>query len=251
MKAILLAAGYGTRLYPLAKNTPKVLIKISNIPIIERIIGNINNISEIDDVYIITNDKFYSNISSWLESYISLNKLCKNISVVNDGTSTNDSRIGPIGDIVFVIKKYNIKDDILIVAGDNLFDTPITNLYTFWKSKNGAVLAIYDYKSIEKVKNKFGIVLVNDQRRIISFEEKPDSPKSSLAATALYLLRGCDVDIIREFYSRNKNRDLNSGDIIKELLRNGVPVYGEFLNEWFDIGSYDDLERAQSYYSGK
>lgn len=251
MKAILLAAGYGTRLYPLSIKTPKPLIKITNIPIIERIIRNINEVAEIDDVFIVTNDKFYFKISSWLENNISSNDFRKNISVVNDGTSTNESRLGPIGDIVFVLKKYNIEDDLLIVAGDNLFDMPLINLYESWKIKKGTILAIYDFQSIEKVKNKFGIVLVDDQKRIISFEEKPSSPKSSLAATALYLLRSCDADIIKDFYSREKNRELNSGDIIKELLRKGVPVYGEFLSEWFDIGSYDDLERAQSYYSRK
>jgi glucose-1-phosphate thymidylyltransferase len=251
MKAICLAAGYGTRLYPLTQNTPKPLIKIANVPILERILRNIEEVPEIDEVFIVTNDKFYKTISSWLEGMFASSDFRKKIATVNDGTSTNESRLGPIGDIIFVLEKYNIQDDLMIIAGDNLFDMPLAKLYQSWKSQNGTLIGIYDFQSIERVKNKFGVVLIDDQKRILSFEEKPSSPKSSLAATALYLLRKCDVDLIKDFYLKEGNHELNSGDLIKELLRQGVPIHGELIDQWFDIGSPDDLKHAESYYMQK
>jgi glucose-1-phosphate thymidylyltransferase len=249
MKVIILAAGYGTRLYPLTADIPKPLLPIAGIPIIERILSLLKGIKQIDDIFIVTNHKFVNVFTEWLATYRTKTSNRYKIKIIDDGTTAEADRLGPIGDIVHVYRSQAVEDDLLIIAGDNLFHLDFSLMLTTYEEKHNSILAVYDLKEKNRVKNRFGVVLTDDTKRVISFEEKPENPQSSVAATAIYLLRNCDIKIIEAFYEKNMNRELNSGDMIKVLLDDNVPIYCIHLSEWIDIGSPDDLKLAQKYYS--
>ena len=250
MKAIILAAGYSTRLYPLTKDTPKPLLPIGKIPIIERILQKIQSINEINQVYIVTNAKFITHFEKWLEKYKKqLNNFTTELILVDDGTYTNETRLGPVKDIALVLKKYNVQDDILVAAGDNLFEMDLEKLCKVSKHNHASALAVYEFESVDMVRNKFGVVLTDKNNRVVGFEEKPSEPQSSLAATAIYLFKREDIKHIINLAEQPSEKEINAGEIIKYFIEKKLPVYCEFLTTWFDIGSHDDLRKANEYYS--
>ena len=143
-KAIILAAGYATRLYPLTKNTPKPLLEVKGKPILEHILGKVENLDIIDEIFVVTNNKFFLNFLSWKESYEGPIK----ITIVNDMTKSNEDRLGSLGDIKYVIENLGIKDDILVVAGDNLFGFSLIPMVELFKTKEKTIVALYDVKDI-------------------------------------------------------------------------------------------------------
>ncbi|MBI2134206.1 nucleotidyltransferase family protein [Candidatus Woesearchaeota archaeon] len=246
MKAIVLAAGYGTRLYPLTRDVPKPLIKVAGTPIIEHILALIREINVVDEILIVTNSKFYSAFAEWLRNY----GLRDGIRLLDDGTLSNDDRLGAVGDIDFAVKSLGIDDDILVIAGDNLFDFSLLRLYQFFRQRNASVVALHDIREKEKVAGKYGVVELDADSRIINFEEKPESPKSSLASTACYFFTAHDIRLLEDCIRHNKKPD-NLGEFIMWLSRR-EHVYGfVFSEKWFDIGSHDQLREADDYWRGK
>ncbi len=245
MKAIILAAGYATRLYPLTLNQPKPLLNLGNRPMIERTIEKIEKIDEIDTIYIVTNDKFKIHFDGWLLRYSSN----KSIKIINDGTLSNEDRLGAVGDINFVIEQEKIDDDLLVVAGDNLFKFDLKDLISVKKEKDASILAVRDLEDPKLLSHKFGTILQDQDKKIINFEEKPEEPKSSLAATAIYLFKKEDVQEIKNCLRENPKLD-NSGEFIKYLISK-KPVYAYIVKgEWFDIGSKEELIEADKKYGG-
>lgn len=248
MYCIILAAGYATRLYPLTLNTPKPLLPVGGRPMVEHIVENMERVSAVSDIIIVTNDKFYEPFLEWAASFRSAKHTTKKITVLNDGTKTNEDRLGAIGDIDFTIKKLNIKDDLMVIAGDNLFEFSLADFYAFFKKKQSTVLAVYDLGDPAKLSKKFGTVQTDKNSRVISFEEKPEHPKSSLAATACYIFTKEDVAELRRCIEENKKPD-NSGDFIGWLAMK-KPVYAyRFLGKWFDIGSKEQYEEVNRLYN--
>ncbi len=242
MKAIILAAGYGTRLYPLTVDTPKPLLDIGGKPLIEHILIRVAEIPGVDEIVIVTNDKFYDVFMEWQEAYNS--KI--SIKVLNDGTSSNEDRLGAIGDIDFAVKNENIDDDVLVVAGDNLFDFSLVHLHDFFRKKKASVVALNDLKEKEKAAKKFGVAEIDNDQRIVGFEEKPEFPKSSLASTACYFFTKSDLEELEKCIRERRKPD-NLGDFIK-YLSSKKHVYGYiFTEKWFDIGSYEHLREADSH----
>lgn len=243
MKAIILAAGYAVRLYPLTLNTPKPLLPLGKKPIINYIIGKIRKIKDIDEILIVTNDKFYEKFIQWLKKY----KL-KNIRIINDGTKSDEDKLGAIGDIDFVLKKEKIKEDVLIFAGDNIFEFDILKYYEFFKQKKNIV-------ALKFVKNKkllphYGIVKINKSRKIIEFQEKPEKPKSNLASASCYMYSKEVIKIFDE-YLKNKHHKDAPGNFIAWLHKK-IPVYGfVFRERWFDIGNLQNYKKADRIYSKK
>ena len=250
MKAIILAAGYSTRLYPLTENTPKPLLPIGGIPIIERILEKIRAVNGIDCIYIVTNSKFMAHFEEWLEKYKSKSGNREfGLILVDDGTNTNETRLGPVRDIALVFQKHDIQDDVLVSAGDNLFEMDLERLCEISRMNSASVLAVYKFESLDSVRNKFGVVLKDDNNRVLAFEEKPDKPKSSLAATAIYVFRSEDLKHILNLANHSTQKEINVGEIIKHFIKENIPVYCDLLTTWFDIGSHDDLRKAEDYYS--
>ncbi len=244
MKAIILAAGYATRLYPLTLDRPKPLLPVGGKPMMEYIIDRINEVDDVDGIYVVTNNKFYENFKRWEEGYAS----DVMIKVLNDGTMTNEDRLGAVGDLKFVVEKEGIDEDLMVVAGDNLFEFSMSKLHGLFREKKASVLALYDLKEKEKLANKYGVVLIDDDNKIVDFEEKPPEPKSSLTATAIYMISKEDLGLLREKFFNDTIPD-NIGEMIR-FLSSESRVYGLAFSEgWVDIGSKEEYEKANERYS--
>ena len=239
MKAIILAAGYAVRLYPLTLNTPKPLLKTAGKPMIEYILDKLYEIPSLDEIFIITNDKFFDKFNNWINNY----KSNISIEIINDKTNSNEDRIGAIGDIDLVIKREKIKDELIIVAGDNLFEFSLKEFVDF--SKDKPIIASHDINNIDLAK-QYGILSVDDKYKITNFEEKPEKPKSTLAATCIYFLPSDIVKMIDEYIQKGNPTD-KPGHFIQWLYKE-TEVYSFVTKErWFDIGSKEQLEEVRKW----
>ena len=223
----------------------KPLLNVGDKPIVEHILDKINQIGAVDEIFIVTNHKFYPMFKRWVEEYAAKKK----IKIVNDGTLSNEDRLGAIGDLNYVLKDENIDDDVLMIAGDNLFGFDPNKFLDFFQEKKKSILAFYDMKDKEKVANKFGVGLLDEGKRVTEFEEKPEEPRSTLAATCCYIYVKEDVQKVGDFVRTSDKYD-NPGDFVK-WLRERSGLYGFVFEEhWFDIGSFEGLEEANKFYGG-
>jgi glucose-1-phosphate thymidylyltransferase len=244
VKAIILGAGYGTRLYPLTLNRPKPLLAVGGRSILEHILNKMGQIPAIETVLIVTNDRFASHFEEWERGF----QWGKPIEVLNDGTTSNEDRLGAIGDIYFVVKQKGIRGDVLVVGGDNLFEFDLAKAWTFFEEKRSSVVGLYDMVDKSKVAGLYGVVSVNKSGKILEFVEKPKRPKSALVSTALYFLTGQDLDQLRTYVEQGNSPD-NLGDFVRYLIERR-DVYGYVFKEnWFDIGSFEQYEMANAYFS--
>jgi len=244
MKALILAAGYATRLYPLTKEFPKPLLEVKGRPIIDYIVDKLNSVSVIDEIYIVTNSKFISFFRKWVKSV----KSPKKITLVDDLTKNNQDRLGAIGDINFVIKEKKIGKDLLVVGGDNLFNGSLKGfLGSVRKNICSVNIGLYRLKR-KKDASRYGVVKLNNQKKIISFEEKPKHPQSCLVAMCLYYMPKDLLGLIEEYmHNKNKQNDATGGYIA--WLKDKVDVYGYiFKGSWFDIGDYKYLNAAKEVF---
>ena len=241
MYAIILAAGYATRLYPLTENTPKPLLKVANKAIIEHIIKKLEQIPQLNKIYIITNNKFENHFLKWLGTF----NLGKPIEILNDGTTSNEDRLGALGDIHFAINKKNIDDDLIVVAGDNLFEMSLIDMFNFFKRRKSNVIVLYDVRDYSLAKH-YGIVEVENEI-VVNFQEKPASPKSTLASTGIYIFPKKTIELIKKYIIQGNNPD-KTGNFI-EWLHKRENVYA-FVTEkkWYDIGTIEQLEKADKHY---
>lgn len=245
MKVLILAAGYGTRLKALGENTPKALLPVNHQPLINYILARFEKVADLNEVYVVTNDKFYSHFQQWAGGVS--NKKYK-VTVVNDGTKTPDTRLGSIGDIDFVLKQENVNDDLLVVGGDNLFDFNIEEYIRFARAKNGCVsLGLYDIKNLSEAK-LFGVAGLDSSHKVISFEEKPEKPKSTLIAMCFYYLPKMSLSLVSA-YLKDVGKSDTAGDYIRWLHKKSQ-VYGfQFSGKWYDIGSLEAYDEAQKAFS--
>lgn len=238
MKCVILCAGYATRLYPLTLDTPKPLLKVKGKPMINYILEKVEAIDAIDEIFIVTNDKFYENFLEWKRGQ----NFSKPVKIINDMTMSNEDRLGALGDLGFVLEKEKLNDDVLVIAGDNLFEFGLGNFVDFFGAKNMNTIGLYDLKDLERSKN-FGIIEIGDGNEIISFEEKPESPKSSLISTAIYAYSREELEKIREYFKTSGPKE-GPGYLIPYFL-SSQKVYGfVFDGEWHDIGSKEEFERV-------
>ena len=239
MKAIILCAGYATRLYPLTLDKPKSLLPISGKPILNYIIEKIEKLDDADEIFIVTNEKFYPVFSKWLDDSKLFNIKIK---IINDGTKTNETRLGGIGDLDFAIRKEKINEDLLVVLGDNLFDFDLDGMiFSFGKNKTPTV-GIYDLKDKEQARN-FGVFEIKNNK-IISIEEKPQNPKSATISTGIYLFPKDDLKKIGDYMKTEKPKD-GPGFLIMDFF-NSRDIYAfEFFGKWFDIVTKEIYEKVK------
>ncbi len=210
----------------------------------ERILDSVFTIEECDTTYIVSNKKFYEGFCNWVDKQ----NYKKKIEVLNDGTASNEERLGAIGDINFALEKTGIFDDLLVLGSDNLFEFKLRDFIDFALSKRpGASLCLYDVKDIEKAR-LYGIgVLGNKYNEIIDFEEKPKKPRSTLAATAIYFYPKEKLTLIKEYMKEGLTKDA-PGNFVK-WLKAREPVYGYVFKEnWYDIGDKALLKKADEEY---
>ena len=242
MKALILAAGYATRLYPLTKKYPKPLLEVKGRPIINYIIEKIELVSGIDEIYIVTNSKFISDFRKWA-------KTVKKITLVDDLTKDNQDRLGAIGDIQFVINKKKIREDLLVVGGDNLFSGSLQGFLDAAK-KNIAPTGLGLYRLKRKNDaSRYGVVKLDKLKRVISFMEKPAHPQSNLVAMCLYYIAKSYLNLINVYLHEEKRKTDATGSYIA-WLKDKVDVYGYvFSGSWFDIGDYQYLNSAKENFA--
>jgi glucose-1-phosphate thymidylyltransferase len=242
MKAIILAAGYATRLYPLTKDKPKPLLYVADRPIIDHIIRKIEEIKDVDEIFVVTNHKFYPNFEGWLSEFESRVK----IKIIDDKTTSNEDRMGSLGDVNYVIEKENIGESILIIAGDNLFEFSLKEFVDSHKEHNKSAVALYDVQDRELAK-LYGIVGVNHEKKMIEFEEKPSTPKSTLASTGIYIYPPHVLPMLNEFVTRHKNSD-KAGNFLEWLHKKEHVYCFISKDKWFDIGNFQQLKKAREEY---
>lgn len=228
MKNIILAAGYATRLYPLTKTKPKQLLQIGNKLMLDYIVEDLN----LKDTYLIVNDTFYTQFKEWNPG----------LNIINNKVRSEQERKGSLGDLEYAVRTAGINDDILVLGGDNLYEFKIEDMQNYFQKK-GNTIAVHDLQDKNKVKNKFGVVELNKENKIIGFEEKPEVPKTSLAATLVYMFKKESLNKLMKFISET-SKD-NAGHMIDWLSKNDKVYAWKFKEEWIDIGSFQDLERAQ------
>jgi len=231
VKALILAAGYATRLRPLTDSIPKQLLPVGGRPMVDWIVDRIAETSA-DEIHLVTNARFAADFERWAER--------KDIRVHNDGTISNEDRLGAIGDIDFV----GLDDDLLAIAGDNLFDYSLADYESYWREKRGSCVAVHDVGDRELAK-QYGIVDVDGDDRITNFVEKPDAPPSTLAATATYLYRRQHAALVPAYLAEGNPPD-QPGNFVAWLHRR-EPVYAyRFAGEWYDIGDQKQLLEADN-----
>ena len=247
MKAILLAAGYATRLYPLTKDTPKPLLPVAGKPTIEHILSHVLPMEEIDTIYIITNDKFYAQFVEWKSDFERKHPTDRKIILMNDGTTANEGRLGSIGDLEFVISKTGLDDDLLMIAGDSLFDFELDGLIGYFHEKKGCVLCAYRTTDTKTLRRR-GVIKIDETSRVIDFDEKPERPESDIAVPAIHIYRRECVKLFRQYLSEGNNPD--APGYFVEWLYQREPLYAYFFTgNCYDIGnaeSYSEVNRIFS-----
>jgi len=243
MKALILAAGYATRLYPLTLNQPKPLLKVGKRTIADHILAALEKVSGVNQVFVVTNNKFSSHFEDWAGKH----KSPVPIKVINDGTLTNETRLGAIGDINLVVNSQKVSEEMLVIAGDNLFDLDLAEFVKFAKSKKGgSAVALRVVEKTEMLK-KYGVVSLDKNDRITAFEEKPEKPKSDLAAMCVYYFPKEKLALLDKYMNSGQSKDA-PGNYIKWLSENDTVFGYRFDGEWFDIGDKASYEKADKIY---
>jgi glucose-1-phosphate thymidylyltransferase len=248
MKVIILAAGYATRLYPLTLTQPKPLLPVAGKPMIDYVLDNLAPIGGIDRIYVVTNAKFAGHFERWSQDYRT-HKAKLNFTIVNDRSTDDSNKLGAIGDIRFVLKTQNVRDDIIVVAGDNLFSDKLSDFGQFCREKNAPVLAVYDVADLEQIR-KYNAISLDGDGRITFFEEKPKNPTSTLTGIALYFYPKSTLSLIEQYVAEGNNPD-QPGRLVQWLYPR-VPVYTwKVPGLWYDIGSKETLEEANRIFAGR
>jgi glucose-1-phosphate thymidylyltransferase len=241
MKALILAAGYATRLYPLTREFPKPLLTVRHKPIINYILDKLELIKDIDEIIVVTNSKFISRFKSWNKGL----RCKKRVSLVDDLTKDESDKRGAIGDMGFAIEAKRIKDDLLVVGGDNLFDGGLDSFVSFAGAKRPhPAIGVYHIGDMRQGK-KYGVVKLDKYGRIVDFREKPEKPQSPLVAMCLYYFPAESLGLIREYLGGVARKQDATGFYI-DWLRKRAAVYGfVFRGRWYDIGDRKFLDEAK------
>jgi len=237
MKVIIPAAGYATRLYPLTKDKPKALLEVGSKTMLDHILDKIKDLP-VDEIIIVTNHKFAKNFEQWAKTISETP-----IKIIDDQTTSNEDRLGAIGDLQFAIEKANVDDDLLVLGGDNLFRCDMNQFYETFKIKNALLVGVFDVKDSEIAK-KFGVVEINESHQIIEFFEKPEVPKSTLVSTMMYFFPKETVPMIKTYLDEGNKPD-RIGDLIGWFVKK-LSVFAYIIDEWTDIGSPAQLEEARN-----
>ena len=252
MKAIILAAGYATRLYPLTRDFPKSLLPVADRPILEYTIEKVSACRDIETVYIVTNDKFFNIFKDWQAEYsrrISASAF-PDIEIINDQTGSNEERLGSIGDLWLVIETKKLDDDLLIICSDKMFEFSLVDFVDYFKERRAAVNLCFDSGDVELIRNKHGCAVINEEGRIIELQEKPDRPGSSIASSAFYIYGRDLIPLIKEYLNKGGNPDA-PGYLARWLCRR-VPIYAYLFSEdCLDIGTPESYQEVNRIYSRK
>lgn len=244
MKALILAAGYAKRLYPITKDFPKPLLSVGQRPIINYIVDKLEVLDSVDEIAVITNSKFFQYFKKWAKTLRS----SKPISLIDDLTRSHADKRGAIGDLYFAIQKKRLKDDLLVIGGDNLFDGKLEDFLSFARiHKRHPLIGIFNIRS-RKLAKGYGVVKLNRKKILVDFQEKPRRPKSALVAMCLYYFPKEKLNRIREYMidkKADKHKHDATGFYINWLMQKESVFGFVFSGRWYDIGHHDFYRQAR------
>jgi glucose-1-phosphate thymidylyltransferase len=239
MKAIVLAAGYATRLYPLTLNQPKPLLPVGGRPMLDRLLDSLAGVGA-EQTYVVTNAKFAPHFGAWAAGR-------PDVTVIDDGTTSEEDKRGAIGDIAFVLDAAKIDDDLVVVAGDNLFSEELAGFGEFCRERNAPVLAVYDVGDLAEM-SKYNSIETDEEGRITYFEEKPEHATSTLTGIALYFYPRHVLPLIEQYVAEGNNPD-QPGRLIQWLYPRTDVYTWRVPGTWYDIGSAETLREADEVFS--
>ena len=242
---IVIAAGYATRLGELTRNFPKPLLKIGDNTILGRMLDDIDTIPEITEHIIITNHKFAPIFREWVEGL----HYTKPITIVDDGTSTNETRLGAVCDLLYAIKERNINDDLLVVAADNILFFSFKEFVDFALSKQTSCIMCHEQPSIEKLQ-RTGVIVVDDNWKVLNMEEKPIQPKSHWAVPPFYIYLKKDIDLVLTSIDNGCGKDA-PGNLAHYMVEKTDMHAWKMSAGRFDIGSLDTYHEACKRFGSK
>ena len=242
MKTIILAAGYATRLYPLTENFPKPLLKVGRKAILDWLIDDIHTSTLVDEYVVISNHKFADCFREWARTSD------KPITVVDDGTSTNETRLGAVKDIQFAVEAQNIRDDMLVIAGDNVLDFSLVPFIRFGIENDCSCIMCYEENDLAK-QQRTAIISVDGENRITSYEEKPKEPRSNLAVPPFYFYKAQDLRRIPEALAAGCGYDA-PGSFAAWLSRQTAMKAWTMPGSRYDIGNLESYEKIRKSYRG-
>ncbi|MDD5019937.1 MAG: nucleotidyltransferase family protein [Candidatus Omnitrophica bacterium] len=248
VEAVILAAGYATRLYPLTLGVPKPLLRIGRgKTVIDMIVDGLSPLRNVRRITVVTNHKFSEDFKAWASRHPRRKMIC----VEDDGTRSNEDRLGAIGDIYHVVKKKRITDDVLVIGGDNLFGRTFEGFVRFARRRAPfASLGLFDIRT-RSIASRFGVVSIDRNGRVVRFEEKPEHPASTLVATCLYYFPARTLKDLEAYALDKTTSNDASGNYIRWLIKRSK-VYGLALKQghWFDIGHLDSYKQVIARYNG-
>lgn len=242
MKCILLCAGYATRLFPLTENFPKALLEIGEKPLLDYILNQVNELDEVDEIYLVTNNRYYEHFLNW-----SISKGGKKITVLNDNTVSNDDRLGAIGDIKYTIDTMKIDDDLLIIAGDNLFTFSLKDMVKVYNENKKPMVAAKEINDKNILKG-LAVVTLDENENIESCIEKPEEPKGNIGLYAEYIYPKDVVKLFDKYIEEGNNKDAPGNFIVWLYKETKVGVF-LFEGECYDVGTHESLREVNKIYS--
>jgi glucose-1-phosphate thymidylyltransferase len=241
MKVILPSAGYATRMYPLTLNQPKALLSIGGSTTLDRIIEKITQIDEVDQIFIITNNKFFYNFQEWLDR----SEYQIPIKILNDQTNSNEDRLGSIGDVNYVLAREKIDDDFMVINSDNLFNFDLRPMYNSFKKNEETLISMFEVESLDIAK-QMGSAKLDGNNRVLHFKEKPENPTTKLCSIGIYIFPRKIVKTFSDYISEGKSTD-RFGDFL-EYLHQIEPTFGHVFKNadeyWYDIGTKDQYDEV-------
>lgn len=242
MKCLILAAGYATRLYPLTENFPKPLLKVGDKTILDWLVDDIDASGKVDEYVVISNHKFAEHFEKWAGTKK------QRITVVDDGTSTNETRLGAVCDIQFAIEKLNLDDDMLVIAGDNVLDFSLTRFVDYAVKKNASCIMRY-FEPEDKKLLKCGVVTIDENDKILNMTEKSPTPATHWCCPPFYFYTKADAKLVKTGIAEGCGTDAPGSYIA--WLCGKTDVYAmEMPGSRYDIGNLESYENVKKNYSG-
>ena len=242
MKCLILAAGYATRLYPLTENFPKPLLKVGEKTILDWLIEDIHQSGAVDQYVVISNHKFAHHFEAWAK------ERPLPIAVVDDGTSTNETRLGAVRDMQFAIDRLNLNDDLLVIAGDNVLDFSLTRFIDFARAR-GTSCAMRYFEADPGRLTHSGVSEVGEDDRLLSLEEKPAQPKSHWCTPPFYFYTAQDAAKIPQAIAEGCGTDA-PGSLVAWMCRHSVMHSMPMPGSRYDIGNLESYRKVQETYRG-
>ena len=242
MKCLILAAGYATRLYPLTENFPKPLLKVGKVSILDRLVDDLKKNKEINEFIVVTNDKFAKHFEDWKSERAECN-----ITIINDGTDSNETRLGAVKDIQLAVKSLNIDDDLFVMAGDNVLDFSLNSFIDFAGQKGASCVMCHEENELKK-QQKTAIITVDKNDMITSYEEKPRKPKGNLAVPPFYYYLARDIGRIEE--ALNEGCGYDAPGSFAAWLSGKTTMYAYKMPvKRYDIGDMSSYEYVKSIFA--